>query len=248
VVKGYVFLDFDGTLRTDDKRITDRTKAVLREIEKHGWSPVVCSGREKDVVAKIRQEIGAGRYVIFNNGAGIYDCEKWKVLHYNPINPKSVHALCDIALQYRDIYFSFPPPFATQVNIQTHDKDVMKKMKEQIDAVPNVKIVNTHKGMFGGDYAKTEEFSTRFYYDVCDEHTNKGYAVKKFCEIIGIDPKNCIAMGDSVNDISMLQSVGRGVAMGNAVPELKAVATEVTETNNNEGVAVFLEKLIGGIK
>ena len=248
MVKGYIFLDFDGTLRTDDKRITDRTKEALRMAEKAGYFPVVCSGREKDAVAKIRQEIGAGRYVIFNNGAGIYDCEKWKVLHFNPIKVDAVHALVDIALQYRDIYFSFPPPFATQINIQSHNKDVMKKIENQIAAVPSIKIVNMHKGMLSDDWAKSEEYSTRFYYDICDEKTNKRYGVQKFCEILGVDPADCVAMGDSINDVSMLQYVGTGVAMGNGVPELKKIATEVTDTNNYDGVAKFIEKFIGGIK
>jgi len=64
----------------------------------------------------------------------------------------------------------------------------------------------------------------------------------KACQELGIDASEIIAFGDAQNDISMVEYAGLGVAMGNACEELKAVANEITASNNEDGIAVTLEK------
>jgi len=59
---------------------------------------------------------------------------------------------------------------------------------------------------------------------------------------LGISPDEVMAFGDAQNDLGMLNFAGIGVAMGNAVPELKAAADEVTLSNNDDGIAATLEK------
>jgi Cof subfamily protein (haloacid dehalogenase superfamily) len=84
----------------------------------------------------------------------------------------------------------------------------------------------------------------RGYIDISPINKNKGYGVKAFCKKFGIDIKDTIVMGDSYNDIEMFKIAGRRVAMGNAINELKELATDVTDTNQNDGVGLFLEKLL----
>jgi hydroxymethylpyrimidine pyrophosphatase-like HAD family hydrolase len=64
----------------------------------------------------------------------------------------------------------------------------------------------------------------------------------------GIRPEEIIAIGDDVNDVPMLRNAGLGVAMGNARPEIQAVAKRVIGTNADEGLAKFLEELVEGRK
>ncbi|MGC5411182.1 HAD family hydrolase, partial [Streptomyces sp. DT225] len=64
-------------------------------------------------------------------------------------------------------------------------------------------------------------------------------------EELGVDPGTAIAFGDMPNDLPMFRSCGYGVAMGNAHPELRAAADEVTLSNEEDGIAVVLERLFG---
>ena len=72
----------------------------------------------------------------------------------------------------------------------------------------------------------------------------KPNALQVLCDDLGIGPAETMAFGDGPNDRSMLEWAGCGVAMGNAVPEVKAAADVVTATNEEDGVALELERLL----
>lgn len=87
--------------------------------------------------------------------------------------------------------------------------------------------------------------SMRMGMEILDRHTSKGEALAWLCEGLGI-PRECsVAFGDSPNDIEMIRAAGDGVAMGNAYPEVKAVANHVTATNDEAGFARYLESVLG---
>ncbi|MBR2839524.1 MAG: HAD family phosphatase [Kiritimatiellae bacterium] len=73
---------------------------------------------------------------------------------------------------------------------------------------------------------------------------NKGNALRRFAESLGLTLENCMAFGDGLNDLSMIEAAGVGVAMANAVPEVKAAAGRVTLSNDDDGVAAVLEELL----
>lgn len=79
-------------------------------------------------------------------------------------------------------------------------------------------------------------------YPAVTEFNKKGISKGNSLSKLNIDMEDIIAFGDSVNDIDMLQSVGCGVAMGNALEEVKAVADEITESNDNDGIYHSLKK------
>lgn len=97
------------------------------------------------------------------------------------------------------------------------------------------------------DYITCE---SSFYYTryndaiIVHKNANKGYVVKKASEYFNIPLKQMVAFGDDVTDIDMVKNVGIGVAMGNAIPELKESTSYVTETNDKNGVATWIVKYI----
>lgn len=87
--------------------------------------------------------------------------------------------------------------------------------------------------------------SAPFYLEILSKRADKGTGVKMLAEHLGIAQKNVMALGDQGNDIAMVNYAGVGVAMGNAIPELKEIAQYVTGTNCEDGVATAIEKYIG---
>lgn len=75
---------------------------------------------------------------------------------------------------------------------------------------------------------------------------NKWYAVAQLAHDAGIDASQVVAIGDDVNDVEMIRSAGLGVAMGNAVPAVREVARAYTGTNDEAGLARFIERLLRG--
>jgi len=73
---------------------------------------------------------------------------------------------------------------------------------------------------------------------------HKGRAVEHLCERLGVDRRDVVAFGDGLNDNEMLTWAGRGVAMANADPATQAIADEVTASNDDDGVAVVIERLL----
>ena len=83
-----------------------------------------------------------------------------------------------------------------------------------------------------------------FYLEVIPKVINKGQGIRDICKVLGITPAEVISFGDAANDIPMLREAGMGVAMGNASEAVKAAADMVTLSNNEDGIAAALEKLL----
>ncbi len=75
---------------------------------------------------------------------------------------------------------------------------------------------------------------------------NKGNSLRRFAESLGMSLANCVAFGDGLNDLSMIEAAGIGVAMSNAHPQVLAAADEVTASNDEDGVARWLDGLLAG--
>lgn len=87
-------------------------------------------------------------------------------------------------------------------------------------------------------------FTADFYFEFTAPGIDKGRALAGALPRRGIDASELVAFGDGQNDLAMIRFAGTGVAMGNAIPELKQAADMVTLSNNDEGVAAALEKLL----
>ncbi|MBP3587454.1 MAG: HAD-IIB family hydrolase, partial [Clostridia bacterium] len=83
-----------------------------------------------------------------------------------------------------------------------------------------------------------------FYLEVIPKVINKGQGIRDICKVLEITPEEVISFGDAANDIPMLLAAGVGVAMGNASEAVKQAADMVTLSNNEDGIAAALEKLL----
>ena len=93
-----------------------------------------------------------------------------------------------------------------------------------------------------GDLVVTSSSSSNI--EINDQHAQKGLALLDYAKLKGIKPEEIAAIGDNLNDESMIRIAGTGVAMGNAIPAIKKIAQVVTKRNNEDGVAYILNKFI----
>lgn len=93
----------------------------------------------------------------------------------------------------------------------------------------------------------TEEFSVEYFYtEVSSQNVDKWTAISNLIEKLGIDKTQVMAIGDNVNDQTMLENAGLGVAMGNSAPYVKKMAKMVTTSNNEDGVAKVIQEQVLG--
>jgi len=259
-----IFIDIDGTLRNDKKKITRTTLKTLKKAKDKGYEIVLCTGRPCDYTLEINKDIKC-RYIIYNNGGGIYDTLNNKNVYENIMNKKDTLRLYDIIkdLDLRIIISSNCKTYINklknneiliegkisdfiknnnivQITITSDDVYIIKNLKTEIEKIKSINIINQSKHLIDESFEK--KGST--YYDIVDIKTSKGNAIKEFCKLYNVEKEDCIGIGDSDNDLTMFLECGYKVAMGNSIPTLKAKADYITDTNNDEGVAKFLENQI----
>lgn len=127
----------------------------------------------------------------------------------------------------------------TQICIGSYDYDKMIMIKEYLDTIKEIKIVNISTTM----KLKQKNSKDGFFYDVVLKNINKGSGIKNFIKKINTTKENCIAIGDHINDIDMFNAVNYKIAMGNAYDELKKQANYITKTNDEDGVKYALEHI-----
>lgn len=261
-----IFIDIDGTLRNDKKEITEKTKKAIKNAIEKGIYLVICSGRPTKYVEEVSKKALASSYVIGCNGGEIYDYEEKKTIYLNALKNEEAIALWYIAERYdvqailisngrkivrkqteddTDILLEEPiENFVTENPItqcvfSSLNLENIRNIKEEIDDIKNIEIVNLSKCLVNNKFPKEKPF----FLDITCKDTSKGNAIKNLCEYLKIDLKDSVAIGDSYNDITMFEVVGHSVAMGNAPEDIKKIVDEVTDTNNEDGVAKFLENL-----
>lgn len=261
-----VFLDLDGTLLDDDKNISNENKKAINKAESMGISVCLCSGRQKEFVKKIREYAGINsQYVISSNGSEIYDFKNNEVLftaNLEKVLNKALYEYC----QEKGHLIRFDTVYGRYINDMKYEyygeielpKNIDKFLsennilqttictkteKEIDDAAILVKSLNQDIKIENRYIAKTKAWSL-WAINIINKTASKGNAIYGLCKYLKIKMEDVIAMGDDLNDISMIMQAGLGVAMGNAVPKVKEIADEITKTNNENGVAEIINSKI----
>ena len=262
-----IFIDIDGTLRNSNKKITKNTINSIKNTVQKGILVVLCSGRPKKYTEEISREVGASSYIITSNGGVIYDYNKNEIINKVIVERQACVELYKIAQKFNTIFtmdidglqvtnckeecYSERIMLDTSIEnfiskndvllctIKDQDFDKMKKVRKEIEKIDSIEIKQEIKSF--GEHNRTDKES--IYYFIGSKEVCKGNAIKHFCALQNIDLKDTVAIGDDFNDVSMFEVTGHSVAMGNASDEIKKYADEITLSNDEDGVAKFLEKI-----
>ena len=258
-----VFLDIDGTLRNSKKEITQKTRDVLKKCNEYGILTIICSGRSKEYAHKIALDACASNIVIASDGAEIYDYNKNQQLYVRFISKETCENIYNISKKYDVKIFidTTNGQFTNDTEKQHSDtvtyvnnlKEIILKNQilhihfssynfkssnsfiEDLKKIDNIKITNN-----GEVYV----FDNKYYIFIAAKDSDKGSAIENFCKIFHISKNETISFGDELNDIKMFMNTGHSIAMKNANPLLKAYATDITLSNDEDGVAIYLERFL----
>lgn len=262
--------DLDGTLLNDASTISERNKDAIGRAEAKGVRTVISSGRSYQSIRYFEKKLWPdlkGHYGIGFNGGMVYESDTQRILMEqrlaNLTALEVIQALrrFDVDILVYIDYELIAEKLSEQIGAYT-DKSMLPvtfiedfgRIEEDVSKVllkgtlDNLTMVYEHmKDRDGVDY--NVFFSSDSLLEFCPIQAHKGYGLEYLCRYLGIDQKDVIAVGDQHNDISMIQAAGLGVAVQNALPEVKAAADIVTEaTNDQNAIAEILEKYVLGEK
>ena len=262
-------LDLDGTLTNQKKEITPHTKEVLKAFQEAGGTIVLASGRPTYGVAPLAEELELSRYhgyMLSFNGALITACESGEVVFERMLPEGVPQQLADLADTYHTALLTYQ---GDEILTETPDNQyVLKEVictKMQVRRLsdfrrevnfPVVKCMLMENGVYlAGVEEKVRDYfhgelsvlrSEPYFLVAMPKGIDKAASLDRLLKILGTDRSRMMAFGDGVNDRSMLEFAGLGVAMQNGQPAIKAVADLIAPSNEDDGVAYVVESLMLG--
>lgn len=242
-----IFFDIDGTL-IDSKtgRISEKTRYTLHQLQKNGIKRCIVTGRP---VASL-PDFGDLEFDVLATFNGCYCYTDQAVIYSNPIDPADVRIVMQNAAA-----LGRPVSVAARDRLAANgiDRDLYDYYRlsgleltvaEDFEETCREDIYQIMLGCRESDFpaiirdAANVKLASSWEraVDVIPLTGGKGSAIRHILEHYGLDPSQAIAFGDNHNDIEMLQAVGMGVAMGNATPQLKAIADEVCGPVSEDGI------------
>lgn len=254
-----VVLDLDGTLLGSDHKITEINKKTLKKLMTQGIEVFIATGRSYDAMREYHEELNLETPAICYNGAKIaykdgrveefliegeefeelvkigretethlnlYQDEVWKV--ENSKNQETKDYIEVSGLQPKEANFDTLEKRYTTKGLYIGDHEKLLKLEEIVKERLKDKIHTT--------------FSKPYFLEILKGDSNKGTTMERILKGYNIELKDAIAFGDGLNDIEMLEAAGIGVAMANSFEELKKIADDITDSNDESGVGNYLKR------
>lgn len=264
-----IALDLDDTLLNDNREIPENTILALRKCAEKGIYVVLCSGRAEDGILPFVRKLEiagtqAGKFLIAINGCSVFDLHS-RTQIYKKIVPTEVLLHCDDEAEKMGLDSEIYTPdtifYAKETKWTRLDVDlchlkgeVVKDYKKLLEKgsckmlIPGEpeKLIILQEKLKKDLGEKAVIFTSKPYFlEILPPNCGKGEAISWLANHIGIDIKNCMGFGDSMNDESMIRLCGYGIAMENGLDYIKNIADFVTEKDNNHGgVGDFIEKYV----
>ena len=266
-----IALDLDGTLLNSRKELTPACRDALDRAAAAGIEIVPTTGRFFDGMPEVIRSLPYLRYAITINGAQVYDIRRDTVVYRAELPAGQavdiLRALDPFSLIYdcyqdnwgwmsRDMwehcgdfvpdehYYKMVHDLRTPVDdlkqfLAERGRGVQKLQLFTWDMPLRERLLRELEGQFEGIAVST---SVQNNIEINHADANKGAALLRLAEYLGIDQSETAAFGDGLNDLSMIKAAGAGVAMENAHPDIKACANFLTDSCDADGVAVGIDR------
>lgn len=261
-------LDVNGTLLNDEREISKRTLAALLKVQQMGVRIVLASGRPTYGLMPLAKTLELGNYggfVLSYNGCQIIKAQNGEILFERRINPEMLPYLEKKARKNGFAIFTYHDDTLitdSPDNEYIKNEALLNNLKiiredefsTAIDFAPCkcMLVSDKEKALIGLEQHWEKRLagtldafrSEPYFLEVVPCGVNKANTLGALLEHLGVTREEVIAVGDGVCDVTMLQLAGMGVAMGHSQDSVKVCADYVTASNEEDGVALAVEKLI----
>ncbi len=269
-------LDIDGTLLNSQSQLTARTIAAVRAASATGTKVCLVSGRRARSMVPYARELGIHDPLVCYNGGSVVLPDTLCSLHAACIPRAAVlpiiQAWEDAGIstfafrntsQPPDVYYSGHSDWPPQLNYIAHEADNVRQVTslvEEMDWDP-LRVYMYHREPLTRqavalaepllDQSSVRPIFTRHYdgswfYELYSAQATKASGLQWLGQHFGVRREEIVAVGDHINDLDMISYAGLGVAMGNAQPEVKALADLVIGDHDQDGLADFIEATLLG--
>jgi Cof subfamily protein (haloacid dehalogenase superfamily) len=266
VERHLIALDLDGTLLKDDKTISLKTKEIIVKAKEQGHVVMIATGRPFRSSEMYYRELALDTPIVNFNGAFMHNPQNsaWGYYH-EPLDIKVAKEIVEACRSFQfhniiaevidDVYFHYHDEKLLDIFSLGHPKITTGDLANFLTDSPTSLLIHTEE-----DQLKTiRQHLSAVHAEVIDHRSwaapwhvieiikvglSKAVGLKKAANYFGIPAERIIAFGDEDNDLEMLEYAGRGVAMGNAIDTVKAIANEVTLSNEEDGIGLYLEELL----
>lgn len=264
--------DLDGTLLAPDHvSVTPRTLSALKNAHEKGVKIAISTGRTLSLIKEVREKIPFADYVIYSNGAAVYDCKKEKIVYEQPVPDEKTHRIIQLLENFSAYYNVYSD--GNMYMKKTSDTGIFEKtdlpkeflmhfletaiLKDDMLAELQSRQAEQIIVYFASDECRhaisdlinelgglhtVSSFSNNI--EIMSDVASKGLAVKAICEIIGCTAESAMTFGDAWNDCSMLEFADHSFAMTNGDEKCKQSAKNICPSNAEDGVAQIIEKYI----
>lgn len=242
----YIICDLDDTLLKKDKTLSKKTIDVFNEAKKQGFMIVFNTSRSMQN-SKQYIDILRPSYGIYNGGCQIVD-ENCKDLFVSMVSKeqtkeitKYLNTICDkISVQTHDQFLASDKEYKNQNAIWTdfsngYEGEAFKILCHSEDHANIERIAKENSLEF-------QNYLNKGWHRLSTPGATKWNGILRFLKVVGGSPNEVAAFGDDFGDMEMIEKSGCGVAMANSQPEVLKIAPHITLSNEEDGVADFIER------
>lgn len=260
--------DLDGTLLGSDGVVSARTRTAVLAAEDAGMTVVIATGRPPRWIAPIVDQLGDRGLVVCANGAAVYDPSRHELVRRTELSPETLAAVVDdLADAFPDAIVGLEQGFDFAIDEAIKETPLLLRGSWNLEGLhvgpirsfldePALKLIvrlpppaqpgtaDAVQSVIGARGLVTHSVDESFL-EVSHPSVHKAAAVEELLVDSGIAASGVVAFGDMPNDLELIRWAGLGVAVANAHPLLQEAADEITASNDDDGVAMVIERLLG---
>lgn len=262
-----IAVDIDGTLLNSKGELTQKTKEKIVEAVNEGVVFTISTGRPIQGVMPLVEKIGLDIPLITYNGSMVLKAKTMEIIYSRSLMAEDSKKIFQIGSDWdmtmmiwsdNKLYSNKENEKSGHYSQITNTPLIVVKSMEEVEAgvtkflwyEDENKIKEFMPDLIGRLNSKTVSVHTSrpYFLEFVDSMASKAIAIEKLGEVYDIKREEVIAIGDSYNDISMLEYAGMGIAMDNAPDDIKKIADYVTKSCDDDGVAHAIDRFIFGGK
>lgn len=263
--------DLDGTLMRGDKSVSERSISIINKLIEEGMNFTVASARSVSSLQHIVKPLDISIPLVVRNGTALAAPGTLEIMEKAVFTKEEVSSIREILTDLPVYGFTsiWHGGEMEKVFYAGEHSLGIKKYLEEHEGEKGLKIVSDIDELWAGDvgyitmiddrdvlrpvYEKVKDssgweavfqqdsYDEEYWLEICPENSTKAKAIVRLKEKLGLE--KIVVFGDSVNDIPMFQVADEAYAVENALPELKKYATAVVGSNEEDGVAEYLQQL-----